>query len=135
MAQKQLRKLCMQKNELEYQRDNYQLTLRDIATQIAENEALLKGLNEALAGLPEGKVKDEYIDKRVQAVYANFELNRRRKHYPPERLLEKELFLERINKDCEMVEAFIEIINTHRLSLQKTLDAGQQVENKNPPTG
>ncbi|ULT41268.1 hypothetical protein KRR40_42395 [Niabella defluvii] len=30
-----------------------------------------------------------------------------------------------------MVEAFIEIINTHGLSLQKTLDAGQQVEKKN----
>ncbi|MCH5686976.1 hypothetical protein LWM68_23505 [Niabella sp. W65] len=82
MAQKQLRKLSIQKNELEYQRDTYLLTLRDIARQIAETEALLKGLDEALAGLPDGKLKDEYIDKRVRAVYANFELNRRRKQYP-----------------------------------------------------
>ncbi|MFX5042328.1 hypothetical protein ABTC51_19790, partial [Acinetobacter baumannii] len=74
MAQKQLRKLSIQKNELEYQRDTYLLTLRDIARQIAETEALLKGLDEALAGLPDGKLKDEYTDKRVRAVYANFEL-------------------------------------------------------------
>lgn len=135
MAQKQLRKLERQKKELEFQRDDYLLNLGHITTQVGENEILLKSLDEMLAKLPEGASKDEYTHKRTRAAYTLFELGQRRKHYPPERLLEKELILERICKDCKMVEAFIEIINTHRLSLQKTLVAGQQADNENPPAG
>ena len=90
----------------------------------AEIEAILQGVNIELtanqtifASLPEGPSKEEMEKKIRKLDYKKFLLENRKESYGTIALLEKELDLERINKELDEVNTFITTVTAHKATL------------------
>ena len=71
----------------------------------------------AIATMPEGPTKEEYTKKLTRLEYKKFLLEDKKESYGSIALLEKELDLERINKELVEVYAFITTITDHKATL------------------
>jgi hypothetical protein len=89
-----------------------------------EIEAVLQGVLAEISAaqividiLPDGPTKEAEIKKKVRLEYKKFLLENRKDSYGSVALLEKELDLERINKELIEVDAFIGAITAHKATL------------------
>ncbi|HRZ86150.1 MAG TPA: hypothetical protein P5277_05225, partial [Candidatus Paceibacterota bacterium] len=89
-----------------------------------EIDAILQGVNAEIAAvdtviaiLPEGPTKEAEEKRKVRLEYRKFLLENRKESYGAVALLEKELDLERINKQLTEVDVFIAEVTTHRDTL------------------
>ena len=99
------------------------LTIKYSSTSV-EVESELQGViieltatDAIIASLPEGDLKEEHLKKRTRIVYKKFLLENRKESYGTVALLEKQLDLERINKEIEEVDAFILAVTNHKATL------------------
>lgn len=89
-----------------------------------EVEAILQGVISELSAidivigvLPEGPTKVEEIKRKVKLEYKKFLLENRKESYGVVALLQKELDVERLNKELEEVNAFIAMVTAHQATL------------------
>ncbi len=67
--------------------------------------------------MAEGPTKEDLVKKRTRLEYKKFLLENRKESYGSVALLEKELDLERINKELDEVDDFISTITAHKNTL------------------
>jgi hypothetical protein len=99
------------------------LTTR-FASSSVEVQAILQGviaelaaLNTVIVALPEGPTKVDETKRKVKLEYKKFLLENRKESYGAVALLQKELDLQRINKELVEADAFITAITTHKATL------------------
>jgi hypothetical protein len=93
-------------------------------TSSVEVQAILQGviaelsaLATVIAVLPDGPTKVEEIKRKVKLEYKKFLLENRKETYGAVALLQKELDLQRINKELDEADAFITTITAHKATL------------------
>ncbi len=93
-------------------------------TSSVEVQAILQGvdaelaaLNTVIAALPEGPTKVDETKRKVKLEYKKFLLENRKESYGAVVLLQKELDLERLNKELDEVEVFIAAITARKATL------------------
>ena len=99
------------------------LTVR-YADTAQELDALLQGViveltatETIIAVLPDGPTKDDAINKKTRLEYKKFLLETRRESYGVVALVEKEMDLARVNRELEVVDSFIEAVETQKATL------------------
>ncbi len=116
-----------EKADLNYRKlSDERLTVRFAETS-QEIEAILQGVIAEIAAqetiiavLPDGPTKQEAINKKVRLEYKQFVLENRRESYGTITFLEKQMELERVNREIEEVDVFITTITNHRDSIVTT---------------
>lgn len=114
-----------EKSELTLKKINDEYSVENYGSTSIEIEAILQGViaeiaaqDSVIAILPEGPSKEDAIRKKTRLEYKRFVLTTRKENYGSVALLEKELDLERINKELIEVDRFISDITAHRITLQ-----------------
>ena len=102
----------------------HHILVTNYSTTSVEIEAILQGVvaeinavNSIIAVLPEGPTKESEEKRKIRLEYKRFLLENRKESYGAVALLEKELDLERVNKQLDEVNAFIDSITTHKNTL------------------
>lgn len=113
-----------EKSELTRKKMNEEYDVTNYGTTSVEIEAVLQGViaeiaaqETIIAGLPEGPSREDAIRKKTRLEYRRFVLETRRENYGSVALLEKELDLERINRELSEVDGFIAGLTAHRGTL------------------
>ena len=113
-----------EKAELTYRKISEERLTTKYSSTSLEVEAELQGvlveitaIDTVIAVLPEGPSKEEALKKKVKLDYKKFLLEDRKESYGAVALLEKQLDLERVNKEIEEVDAFILAIENHKATL------------------
>ncbi len=107
IATKEKQDLEWKKISLERQKTQYASQSVSIAAELAGKQTEVEILESIIAGLPDGNLKVENQNKKTKAEYSIFLLETRRNNYGNVALLEKELDLERVQRELEETEAFI----------------------------
>ncbi|WP_293891301.1 hypothetical protein [Flavobacterium sp.] len=99
------------------------LTVR-YADTAQELDALLGGViaeltatETIIAVLPDGPTKDDAINKKTRLEYKKFLLETRKESYGVIALVEKEMDLERVNREIEVVDTFIAAVEAQKVTL------------------
>lgn len=117
-ANKEKSELTLKKINDEYSVENYSSTSIEIEAILQGVIAEIAAQESVIAILPEGPSKEEAIRKKTRLEYKRFVLTTRKENYGSVALLEKELDLDRINKELTSVETFITELTAHRGTLQ-----------------
>jgi len=96
---------------------NYSSTSVEIDAILQGVIAEIEATETVIAALPEGPTKEDLQKKKTRLEYKKFLLENRKDSYGSVALLEKELDLERINKELDEVDVFITGITTHKSTL------------------
>jgi len=114
-----------EKSDLTFKQISVERVTINYSSTSVEIEAVLQGVIAeidatvtVLAALPEGPTKEELEKKKTRLEYKRFLLENRKESYGSVALLEKELDLERINKELDEVDVFINGVTAHKASLQ-----------------
>jgi hypothetical protein len=113
-----------EKADLDFQKlSEDRLTTRFASTSI-EVQAILQSviaelaaLETVIAALPNGPTKVNELKRKVKLEYKKFLLENRKESYGAVALLQKELDLQRINKELIEVDVFIAAINARKAAL------------------
>lgn len=117
MANKEKADLNFKKLSDERLVNNYSSTSLEISAVLQGILAEISAVTTVLNVLPEGPTKDAEEKRKVRLEYKKFLLETRKESYGAVALLEKQLDLERINKQIVEVEAFILAITNHKATL------------------
>lgn len=117
MAQKERSDLAFKKLSEERLVTNYGNTAVEIDAILQGVIAEIAAVDTVLAVLPEGPTKDAEEKRKVRLEYRKFLLENRKESYGAVALLEKELDLERVNKQLTEVDVFIAEVTAHRDTL------------------
>ncbi|WP_396153724.1 hypothetical protein [Flavobacterium sp.] len=117
MAQKE-------KSDLNFKKLSEERLVTNYSNNAVEIDAILQGVNAEIAAvdtvlaiLPEGPTKEAEEKRKVRLEYRKFLLENRKESYGAVALLEKELDLERVNKQLAEVDVFIAEVTAHRDTL------------------
>lgn len=117
MAQKE-------KSDLNFKKLSEERLVTNYSNTAVEIDAILQGVNAEIAAvdtviaiLPEGPTKEAEEKRKVRLEYRKFLLENRKESYGAVALLEKELDLERVNKQLAEVDVFIAEVTAHRDTL------------------
>lgn len=117
MANKEKADLVFKKLSEERLVTNYSTTSIEIDAVLQGVVAEIAAVDSILAVLPEGSTKDSEEKRKVRLEYKKFLLENRKESYGAVALLEKELDLERVNKQLDEVNLFINTITAHKATL------------------
>ena len=117
MANKEKADLNFKKLSDERLVNNYSSTSVEISVMLQGVIAEISAVNTVLSVLPDGTTKESEEKRKVRLEYKKFLLETRKESYGAVALLEKELDLERINKQIEEVDAFIVAVANHKATL------------------
>jgi hypothetical protein len=117
MAEKEKSDLNFRKLSDERLVTNYSNTSVEIDAVLQGVIAEISAVDTVLDVLPEGTTKDAEEKRKVRLEYKKFLLETRKESYGAVALLEKQLDLERINKQIDEVDAFITTVSNHKASL------------------
>ncbi|WP_346238505.1 hypothetical protein ABDK00_008350 [Niabella insulamsoli] len=117
IATKEQQDLEWKKLSLGRQKQQYADQSVSIAAELAGKQAELEVLDSIIAGLPEGNLKVENQNKKIRAEYSIFLLETRRNNYGDVALLEKELDLQRVERELEETAAFIAEVESRRATI------------------
>jgi hypothetical protein len=113
-----------EKSDLTFKQLSVERVTVNYGSTSIEIDAVLQGVNIELnanqavfATLPEGPSKEEMEKKIKRLEYKKFLLENRKESYGSVALLEKELDLERINKELDEVDVFITTVTAHKATL------------------
>lgn len=116
-----------EKSDLTFKKLSEERLTTNYSSASVEIEAILQGVvaeisavDMVLSILPEGPTKESEEKKKIKLEYKKFLLENRKESYGSVALLEKELDLERVNKELEEIEVFITGITAHKESLLVT---------------
>ena len=116
-AEKEKSDLTFKQISVERVTVNYSSTSIEIDAVLQGVLAEINATATIIASLPEGPTKEDLEKKKTRLEYKKFLLENRKESYGSVALLEKELDLERINKELDEVEAFIGTVTTHKATL------------------
>lgn len=114
VANKEKADLTFKKISEERLLNNYSSTSVEIEAVLQGVNAELNAVNTIIAALPEGSTKESEEKRKVRLEYKKFLLENRKESYGAVALLEKELDLERINKQINEVDTFIAEVTAHK---------------------
>ncbi|CAM3506610.1 hypothetical protein FSS13T_09960 [Flavobacterium saliperosum S13] len=117
-AEKEKSDLTFKQLSVERLTVNYSSTSVEIDAVLQGVIAEIDATETVLAALPEGPTKEDLEKKLTRLEYKKFLLENRKESYGSVALLEKELDLERINKELDEVEVFIADVNARKVILQ-----------------
>jgi hypothetical protein len=117
MANKEKADLAFKKLSEERLVTNYSSTSVEIDAVLQGVIAEISAVDSVIAVLPEGSTKDFEEKRKVRLEYKKFLLENRKESYGAVALLEKELELERVNKQLDEVNVFIDAITAHKATL------------------
>lgn len=110
-----------EKADLVFKKLSEERLINNYSSTSVEIEAVLQGVNTELSAidtiinsLPDGPTKEGEIKRKVRLEYKKFLLENRKESYGVVALLEKELDLERVNKELLEVETFITTVTDRR---------------------
>ena len=113
-----------EKADLAFKKLSEERLVTNYSTASVEIDAVLQGViaeiaavDSILAVLPNGPTKDSEEKRKVRLEYKKFLLENRKESYGAVALLEKELDLERVNKQLDEVNLFINTITAHKATL------------------
>ena len=116
-AEKEKSDLTFKQLSVERVAVNYSSTSIEIDAVLQGVLAELTAIETIISTLAEGPTKEDLVKKKTRLEYKKFLLENRRESYGSVALLEKELDLERINKELDEVEGFIITITDHKATL------------------
>ena len=96
---------------------NYSTTSVEIDAVLQGVLAEISAVDTIIATLPEGATKENEEKRKVRLEYKKFLLENRKESYGAVALLEKELDLERVNKQLDEVNLFIDAVTAHKATL------------------
>ena len=114
MANKEQGDLTFKKLSEERLVTNYSTTSVEIDAVLQGVIAEIAAVDSILAVLPYGPTKDSEEKRKVRLEYKRFLLENRKESYGAVALLEKELDLERVNKQLDEVNLFIDAVTAHK---------------------
>ena len=117
MANKEKADLTFKKLSEERMVTNYSTTSVEIDAVLQGVLAEISAVDTIIATLPEGTTKENEEKRKVRLEYKKFLLENRKESYGAVALLEKELDLERVNKQLEEVNLFIDAVTAHKATL------------------
>ena len=117
MANKEKADLAFKKLSEERLVTNYSTTSVEIDAVLQGVIAEIAAVDSILAVLPNGPTKDSEEKRKVRLEYKKFLLENRKESYGAVALLEKELDLERVNKQLDEVNLFIAAVTAHKATL------------------
>ena len=117
MANKEQGDLVFKKLSEERLVTNYSTTSVEINAVLQGVLAEISAVDTIIATLPEGATKENEEKRKVRLEYKKFLLENRKESYGAVALLEKELDLERVNKQLEEVNLFIDAVTAHKATL------------------
>lgn len=117
MANKEKADLAFKKLSEERLVTNYSITSVEIDAVLQGVIAEIAVVDSILAVLPNGPTKDSEEKRKVRLEYKKFLLENRKESYGAVALLEKELDLERVNKQLDEVNLFIDAVTAHKATL------------------
>ena len=117
MANKEKADLAFKKLSEERLVTNYSTTSVEIDAVLQGVTAEIAAVDSILAVLPNGPTKDSEENRKVRLEYKKFLLENRKESYGAVALLEKELDLERVNKQLDEVNLFIDAVTAHKATL------------------
>ncbi len=117
MANKEKADLAFKKLSEERLVTNYSTTSVEIDAVLQGVLAEISAVDTIIATLPEGTTKENEQKRKVRLEYKKFLLENRKESYGAVALLEKELDLERVNKQLEEVNLFIDAVTAHKATL------------------
>ena len=113
-----------EKADLTFKKISEERYVTNYSTTSVEIDAVLQGVNaeivavETVLGvLPEGATKDSEEKRKVRLEYKKFLLENRKESYGAVALLEKELDLQRVIKQLDEINVFIDAVTTHKATL------------------
>ncbi|WP_415060160.1 hypothetical protein [Flavobacterium sp.] len=113
-----------EKSDLNFRKLSEERLVTNYSNTAVEIDAVLQGVNAEIAAvdtviaiLPEGPTKEAEEKRKVRLEYRKFLLENRKESYGAVALLEKELDLERVNKQLAEVDVFIAEVTAHRDTL------------------
>ncbi|GAA4771053.1 MULTISPECIES: hypothetical protein [Flavobacterium] len=116
-AEKEKADLAFKKFSEERITANYSSTSVEIEAVLQGVLAEISAVQTVIDVLPEGPTKENEVKRKVRLEYKKFLLENRKDSYGSVALLEKELDLERINKELTEVDLFITGITAHKATL------------------
>ena len=116
-AEKEKSDLTFKQLSVERVTVNYSSTSIEIDAVLQGVIAEISAIDTIMSTLAEGPTKEDLVKKKTRLEYKKFLLENRKESYGSVALLEKELDLERINKELDEVDGFITTITTHKASL------------------
>ena len=117
MANKEKADLVFKKLSEERLVTNYSTTSIEIDAVLQGVLAEISAVDTIIATLPEGATKENEEKRKVRLEYKKFLLENRKESYGAVALLEKELDLERVNKQLDEVNLFIDAVTAHKATL------------------
>lgn len=117
IANKELQDLEWRKLSYQRQKNQYALQAVSIISELAAKRAELEVLSSIIEGLPEGSLKTENQNKKIRVEYSIFLLENRRTNYGDVALLDKELDLQRIERELEETAAFIAEVEARKAAI------------------
>ena len=96
---------------------NYSTTSVEIAAVLQGVVAEIAAVDTILAVLPEGSTKEAEEKRKVRLEYKKFLLENRKESYGAVALLEKELDLQRVVKQLDEIDVFIDAVTAHKATL------------------
>ena len=117
MANKEKADLAFKKLSEERLVTNYSTTSVEIDAVLQGVIAEIAAVDSILSVLPNGPTKDSEEKRKVRLEYKKFLLENRKESYGAVALLEKELDLERVNKQLDEVNLFIDAVTAHKATL------------------
>ena len=117
MANKEKADLAFKKLSEERLVTNYSTTSVEINAVLQGVLAEISAVDTIIATLPEGATKENEEKRKVRLEYKKFLLENRKESYGAVALLEKELDLERVNKQLDEVNLFIDAVTAHKATL------------------
>lgn len=117
-AEKEKGDLMFKQISMGRQTVSYSSTSTEIDAVLQGVIAEIAGVVTVISGLPEGPTKEDLEKKKTRLEYKKFLLENRKGSYGVVALLEKELDLERLNKELDEVETFITNVTVYKATLQ-----------------
>ena len=116
-AEKEKSDLTFKQLSVERVAVNYSSTSIEIDAVLQGVVAEISAIDTIIGTLAEGTTKEDLLKKKTRLEYKKFLLENRKESYGSVALLEKELDLERINKQIEEVDVFIVAVANHKATL------------------
>lgn len=114
-----------EKSDLTFKQLSVERVTVNYSSTSIEIDAILQGViaeidatATVITALPEGPTKEDLEKKKTRLEYKRFLLENRKESYGSVALLEKELDLERINKELDEVDIFITDVTARKVTLQ-----------------
>lgn len=116
-AEKEKSDLTFKQLSVERVAVNYSSTSIEIDAVLQGVVAEVSAIDTIIGTLAEGPTKEDLVKKKTRLEYKRFLLENRKESYGSVALLEKELDLERINKELDEVDTFITTVTAHKATL------------------